>query len=383
MINTPATPDPADDPLAAERLATLLNQAYETTSSEPSLDHLRQQWGRVCRESRRRILFNRSLLVAAASIAAMVMYGLSQRGGPPQAEAPVREPAAAPKIAESTPPLPRPREDSSYAPLPAAGLPPTTFQRALFAARSRSDRPQPGQLAELLTELVDESPSIAQSRILSETNWTAQHLKTRLERELFGLPRGLQPMAIALLGQVGGKDSIPALQRLGKQPHTREPAARALLRITEYADMPALLKCAPAEAAASLLLTDPQFSSDPRPLHAYLSLVYQPSTRAAALASLASVHEPPIDRLMSLLDAEEKPARVAAALALGKLGGPEVTERLIRLVTSDHRRHAEAWLAVVQCRGPLADQFLSLAARDPLLLGHYYAALIRQQQVMP
>ena len=50
---------------------------------------------------------------------------------------------------------------------------------------------------------------------------------------------------------------------------------------------------------------------------------------------------------------------------------------------ADYRRNAEAWMAIVACNSPLAEEFLAHAARDPLLLGHYNAARLRQQHLTP
>jgi hypothetical protein len=378
-MNSPSPPtDPAPDDDPSSGLAALLQQAYRTEPAEESLTRLEQTWWQLRRGSRRRLIWQRSLMAAAtvmvvATLGTASLFRRDYSGGET-----TRRPKST--IAAESPPPPEQKVADGLKD-PAGGFTPTLAQEVLFTVRSRDKKAARLDLAALLTPHAGKSLDAA--TVLAESGWSLQQLKTSLERDWPRLPDECQPLAVALLVDVGGRQSLATLRRMARDESLRSTAVRALLASSGYADLATPLEIAPAAEVAALLLSDPEFGINPAPVEAYLTLVYQIRTREGTLTSLARMPVPPIDILMAALDAEQKSQRVAAALALGELGGTEVTQRLIELVTSGNRRHAEAWLAVVQCRGPLADEFLALAARNPLLLGHYNAAQIRKRQFMP
>ena len=76
------------------------------------------------------------------------------------------------------------------------------------------------------------------------------------------------------------------------------------------------------------------------------------------------------------VDAEDKDTRLAAAFVLGHANGPVVTNALIDVVSRPSTNSTEAWIALMACRGPQADQFLTYATRQPHLLGSFNRARV-------
>jgi hypothetical protein len=118
-------------------------------------------------------------------------------------------------------------------------------------------------------------------------------------------------------------------------------------------------------------------------LLAYLSLIRDGDTRDFALEAARQLPRPPIDRMIGLLDHDEKPVRLTAALALGRWNGPLVTQSLITRVSDKPSGSMEAWFALLGCRGNLAVEFLAYAGSQPQLLGYYNNARIHWAQWIP
>jgi hypothetical protein len=114
----------------------------------------------------------------------------------------------------------------------------------------------------------------------------------------------------------------------------------------------------------------------------FLALVRDGSTQASALVAADSASELPLDALLALLDHEDKAVRRSAALLLGHVNGPEVTQALIARVT-EVPAATEAWMALVACRGERAQQFVAYAATRPQLLGHLNGARVQMAYAIP
>jgi len=174
--------------------------------------------------------------------------------------------------------------------------------------------------------------------------------------------------AIELVGYVGTAGSVPLLLELSRQPEAHAAAVRALGRL---ADSETLGRLAAEEPNADLqqeLLAALVSRQDARSVAVYLALAAQPQTQQAALAALGRVDRPPVERLFQFLASPKREQRTAAAVALSKLDDPEVAKRLIRMVVHEGNRQ-EPLLALVASRQRDASSFVSLARRDPLLIG--------------
>jgi hypothetical protein len=87
---------------------------------------------------------------------------------------------------------------------------------------------------------------------------------------------------------------------------------------------------------------------------------------------LAALNDPVVER------------RIAAALVLGRIDGPVLTQRLIAMVAADQNRR-EAMIALASSRGKEARAFVEQAATSPQLSGLARSTLamkeIRQTEV--
>jgi hypothetical protein len=117
-------------------------------------------------------------------------------------------------------------------------------------------------------------------------------------------------------------------------------------------------------------------AGDEAALRGFLSLVANDRTRTAALAAAATVQNPPVATLLGLLRDERRSVRTSAAMALGRINGPQVSAALIKLVTEQSDAPNEAWIALLACRGESADSFLAAASQQPRMLNHVNHARI-------
>jgi hypothetical protein len=177
-----------------------------------------------------------------------------------------------------------------------------------------------------------------------------------------------QVAAIDLLGRVGTPRSVPVLAGLVGAPETHAAAVRALARL---ADLETLVRLADAELDPHLrqeLMASLLSRGDAAAVAAYLDFVQRRETRASALAALDRVAEPPVALLFEFLKSPRQTQRLAAAVALGQIDGPDVSRRLIDMVLSDVPCH-EALVALVASPGQEPSRFVSQARSHPLLAG--------------
>jgi hypothetical protein len=109
-------------------------------------------------------------------------------------------------------------------------------------------------------------------------------------------------------------------------------------------------------------------------VQAYLGLVSHPDTRDDALAALNGAKAPLVEAFFDTLDAPRTDLRVAAAMALGRIEQPTVSQRLIEMVASDRNRR-EAFLALAASREQVARQFMQRAAQSHRFAGQARSAL--------
>lgn len=191
-----------------------------------------------------------------------------------------------------------------------------------------------------------------------------------------------QLAAIGLLGRIGTPRSVPVLGSLAARPETHAAAVRALARL---ADSDVLGQLAAGEADETLrqeLLAELVARGDSRSVAIYLRFVQERQTSRSALAALDRVAEPPVPLLFEFLESPQQPQRLAAAVALGRIDGPEVSRRLIDMVLSDFPCR-EALVALVASSGPEPSRFVSQARSDPLLAGSVRSIEHRLKAFLP
>jgi hypothetical protein len=96
----------------------------------------------------------------------------------------------------------------------------------------------------------------------------------------------------------------------------------------------------------------------------YLLLVANPRTRDEAVHAATSVSGPLLARLLKLLEDKDRATRLAAAMVLGHVDGPEVANALVQKVQEQPRRSTEAWIALLACRGERVATFLAQVKYD-------------------
>jgi hypothetical protein len=111
------------------------------------------------------------------------------------------------------------------------------------------------------------------------------------------------------------------------------------------------------DALASLLRR-----ADERSIAMYLSFAADPGTRSLALKAVDRLQRPPTDALLRKLNDSRVSTRMAAALVLGHVDGPDTTRKLANLVVNNINRR-EALYALAASNGPEAKAFLDRAAR--------------------
>jgi hypothetical protein len=159
-----------------------------------------------------------------------------------------------------------------------------------------------------------------------------------------------------------------------KEPESIEEGVKQLLSRTPPAGPRDLIALGGGKESYAVLLSQ---SKNERAVRLFLQSLTIESQRQTALAALLETKSPPTDGLFSLLQDDDRATRRLAALALGTRNGPEITRRLIDIVSQQNPRNAEAWLALDTCRGDLAHSFLAEASRQPKLLGYLNAARVR------
>jgi hypothetical protein len=276
---------------------------------------------------------------------------------------------------------PAPEQDTNnslpeVAPVPAKTLarsrPATPYEKLVFGLLTRrkpASRERPDQqLVEAAIERRVSEPD-ADLDALAEPLLAARGANELALIERVGRSRGSrQVAAIDLLGHVGTRRSVPVLAGLVAVPETHAAAVRALARL---ADSEAIARLAGAEVDPNLqqeLFAVLLSRGDAGAVVAYLDFVQQRETRAAAIAALDRVAEPPVPLLFEFLKSPQQTQRFAAAVALGRIDGPEVSRRLIDMVLSEAPCR-EALVALVASSGPESCRFVSQARSDPLLAG--------------
>ena len=275
-----------------------------------------------------------------------------------------------PSLARGVPPHPEDRVVSSR--------PATTLERLVFEQVTERRRSPPGAPdVELLNAAIElrltepDADPDALCRPLVEARVAYERLLVEEIQRTVG-PR--RAAAIDLLGRVGTGRSVPVLARLAAHPQTHAPAVKALALLADSQTLAALAASEPEEGLRQHLLAALLARGDAHSMRFFLEFVRRPEHVASALAAVDRVANPPVGLLFELLDSPQQTRRSAAALVLGHVDRPEVSQRLRQMVIHNVRRR-EALLALAGSPQPEASQFVALAQRDPSL-----AALTRAAQ---
>jgi hypothetical protein len=267
----------------------------------------------------------------------------------------------------------------------SVGRVPTAYERLVFTARTgvrQSAEPVAAKIDSIIQQLSLDANADAREAIVS-LDLQRDNLETPLLRRLPRAAVAEQAAILRLLAVCGTQRSVPSLLRLARQVGLQDEAIAALEQIVGVEGLPQLLRASNdrnlrATILRRLLAADPEAG-----LLNYLSLVHDEATRSESLAVAGAAPSLPMDELFALLDDSKQSVRLSAALVLGHVDGPAVTRRLIARVTRQPAKSREAWMALLTCRGELADEFFAYAMRRPQLLGYVNNARVQWSQMIP
>ncbi len=189
----------------------------------------------------------------------------------------------------------------------------------------------------------------------------------RLVRSVAALSGARRLAAIRLLGRLGGPRSVGFLVELSRQPETHAAAIDSLCRIAAPAELAQLI---PLESSQSLrrdMLAALVKRGDAASLGVYLQFVIAQETQSTALSALDRVPQPPVELFFEFLNRGGDAQRMAAALTLGYIDGPEIARKLIVRVRNNPSQ-SEALVALLSSPSNEASEFLEAARKDRNLM---------------
>jgi hypothetical protein len=381
----PPEPDPLD---------ALLAQADWPSPAPDSVARLRARWRNI--RARRRFV---SLLAAAAALLIGGSLWFVLTGQPVEiaedANRAARERAddderiadverAATLPAES--PAEAPREAIAQAP-PAPSRPANRYERLVLAAavRERQGPPasdvlqaQSARLEQTLERLTgDPTADVAlnAATLIMERERYEQLLLARLQTG----ESEHRAAAMELLPHLASWRSVPLLRDQVRAGQTSAVAKLALARLGTPAEAAWLVQNEADRRLRVELLAALAERGDRPAVERFLQFVREPRRSHDALAALDLLEVPPLDALFAALMGNDVAVRQAAARALGRLNGPEVTARLIGQTQQGICRQ-EALLALIACRGDEAQDFVRQARHDEFLVAAVQAAEFQFRQ---
>jgi len=305
-------------------------------------------------------------------------------------------PDATEEIAEASP-APRVRRQETATSDPRA---PTVYEQFIFAARAPrvmgeapssavaavAATPAPSPRA-TIDEIVDRLAADADAdpgELADSSGLEWRTLEPSLLQELRTAADERRRAVVRLLAVRGTNRSIPDLLEASRQKDNRDDCLAAIEQIVGVERMAGLLVHTRDRSVRAAIVGRLFTADTDTAMRVYLSLIHDEATRAEALAVAGTVSGPSLERLLKLLMDEDKSVRLSAALVLGRANGPEITRALIELVTREassstdariaKERSAEAWIALLQCRGEQAEEFFAHVQYRPKLLGPFNRA---------
>lgn len=344
------------DPDSTDGIDEIIRQSLQVDIGDHSVEQLRKQWTLQFERHHRQRRRLRTISLVAATLVMCALFVVSRERW--------REIRHEQVIGDRKPMV----DNSSSLKLAAgddaktedtrnsASRLPTAYERVLFTARvpSRQASKRSGSATTALG-LVERLMQTPESDIYEAIGSAGFNIQDAVD-QLLDLSRqaAVRDDALAALEKLVGVENLAKLATAQYDPKLRESLVRHLLS---------------NDSDTALL--------------AYLSLVDDLSTREQALAVAKQLARPPTERLFAILDSGDRSTRLSAAIALGRLNGPEITESLIARVTENPGGSTETWIALLTCRGDLAKEFLSYAESRPQLLGYYNNARVRRAQMTP
>jgi hypothetical protein len=336
-----------------------------------------EQWRRTTRRTAA------SVAAAIALVAASLLIRNRDTGQREQVSVP---PSSANEVVESRPPKPAPAEATKPVdPLEPAGRAPTAYEQVVFTARTGiAPRQKPAALPiDDIIQRIATDAAVDPAQILDSSGIKRPAAETLLLRRLPRAPAAEHPAILRLFAVCGSQRSVPWLLRFARDESLRAESLSTLEQIVGLDGMAQAAHRATDRSVRSALFLHLLAADSRSGLLSYLSLVGNEATRSEALSVAKSAPHATIERLLALLDDPDESVRVAAAIVLANINGSETTRLLIARVTEQPGNSCEAWLALMECRGEMAREFLDYATNRPQLLGYYNNARVRRAQMTP
>ncbi len=403
--------DPLMSPDAEDPLDQMLDAARWPEPRPDRLKRLQEHWRRLspARPPRQRPGWTAAgVAIAAGLLIGVVLWQWGVRRSPPRPpRAPritaqpsrrlhpansltavpgKREMPSRPAVSDESPPRSPSGPADGDARVLARSRPATPYERLAFRVLAGRRQPSDDQRRRRLLEraiaryVADPTSNLDE---LAEPLLAWRGDCEQLLADRIGRSRGPQKIAaIELLGCVGSRRSVPLLLALRGDAAVHSAALRSLVRL---ADSETIGQAASAETDPCLqqhLLAALLARHDARSVAVYLRLVCERPTAEAALAALGGEDHPPVDLLFRFLRSPTRTQRTAAALALASLNDQGVTEKLVQMVVREGNRQ-EALVALLASSDPRAVRFVTLARRDPLLVGSVRTVEYRLKTLFP
>ena len=382
-----------DPDMNIDDLDEQIRAALQVERSPQQLARLACFWQQQSRaEIRRRHIRRVATLAAAATLVAVTVSVRLWRQEPVQqpleANRPTAVVSAAPDPIDGDTPergvaVKSPLEERSL----SAGRPATTYERFVFAAHTRTPvtgkRPSVVAMVDEVIEQLRRDPDADVEQLAESSDLMECDAERLLLRRLLRSNDDQRHAVLRLLAACGTPQSTPHLLELSRREAFRDEALATLERIVGVERLADIVGQATDRRVRTALLKR-LLTADCEPaLRGYLSLIHDDAICGEALAVADAAAQPLLGQLLTLLDDEDDSVRISAALVLGHMNGPEVTNSLIARVTQEPPSPTEAWIALLACRGVQAEEFFAYATRQPQLLGQVNLARVWWARMTP
>lgn len=357
-----------------ERFEQHIRDALRVDPQPHEIARLEAFWHAESKRDRRKRSWRRSFAMAASLLFAVSIVGWvvrQQFGGVEVVQAPLAIEKSVPKTIERSPDPPQ--FVDSQPPSPSLGRKPTALEMFVFYSQAqRRGKHANASLAALVDDMVEQvSSGKADSRqAVEDAGIAVAGIERELLRRLARAKAEQKPALLRLLAVSGSQKSTPALLRLSRRREFRDEALATIEQIIGTAGLADVVRQSNDPQVRRDLMRRMLAADSDEATAAFLSLVQVPALRGEALTAANGVREFPIETLFALLQSDDERVRLSSALVLGHVNGPEITRRLVAVVTAQQSAPTEVWMALLTCRGELAEEFLSYATRNPQLLGH-------------
>jgi hypothetical protein len=343
-------------------------------------------WRQRSRTERRR-----RRMVHATALAATLLTAVAASRWLVRARAP--EPAT---VAEQAPTSPTPQDSPSptVVRIPheirdprSAGRSPTAYEQAVFAAVTRTSvdvhaRALGVEVDSLIERLAADPGANAgeRARAASLADRGAENI---LLRRLSRAEPHERRAIVQLLAACGSARCAPALLDVARRDQLRPDALAALEQILGVDSLAQVVPMTHHREVRAALLQRLLTANSPVALRNFLQIASNRALRPVALAAAMSCPEFPVESLLASLEDENKQIRLAAAIVLGHVDGPQVAQSLIAIASRRDGAPVEAWVALLACRDAAADRFLAQASIEPRWLGQVNNARVYWARFIP